>query len=167
MTTEPEPIETPDGEVVPPRVEPAETPVVVAQERPTRRFYTSPVARVVLPVIAALLIFAGGFALGHWAFPSHEHRRPNFAARAQQFMQDMRQGRNGQSRNGPQMGQAPNLQQLLPLLEQLLNNRNNNSNNNGTAQRGSNSPQNDVQRQIQQLQEQVKQLQDQLKNSPR
>ena len=63
------------------------------------------------------------------------------------------------------MGQSPNLQQLIPMLEQMLNNRNNNS---GAGPRGSNSPANDdVQRQLRQLQDQVKQLQDQLKNSPR
>ena len=163
MTTEPEHSETQETEPVAPPVVQPETPAVVAAERPARGVTGSPIVRIGVAVIAAALIFGSGFAVGHWAFEHNGgHHRPTLAARAQNFMQDMHQGRNGQSRNGPQMGQMPNLQQLLPMLEQMLNNRNSG----GT--RGSNSPPNDdVQRQIQQLQQQVKQLQDQLKNSSR
>jgi hypothetical protein len=169
MTTEPEPTETPEVETAPPTAEQpgvAEEASAVAA-RPVRPIYASPVARVAGLVIAAALIFGGGFATGHWAADRHEndHRRPDFSARAQRFMQGLsgQQRGGGQSRNAPGMGQAPNLQQILPFLEQLLNNRNGGS---GSSRAVPNSSSDEVQRQIQQLQRQVKELQDQLKNAP-
>jgi len=158
MTTEP--TETPEVETPPPPIEPSAAPVSPPPVRPVRRFYGAQAPRVAMFIVAAVLIFAGGFVAGHWVFERHDHdRRPDFSARAQRFLQGMQNQRGGQSRNGPQMGQAPNLQQLLPLIEGLLNNR-------GSAGRSPASGSDDVQRQIQQLQQQVKQLQDQLKNAP-
>jgi hypothetical protein len=125
MTTEPEANETPEVEPAPAPVAQSETPPAVAVERPTRSATDSPILRAGLAIIAAALIFGSGFAVGHWAFGrDNDHHRPQLAARAQNFMQGMRPGRDGQSRNAPQMGQMPNLQQILPMLEQMLNNRN-------------------------------------------
>src|SRR5215216_5588869 len=114
MTTEPEPTETPEVETPPPAPVVEHEHVVSGSPPPppARRSYGSPILRIGLAAIAAALIFVGGFALGHWGIDRHDndHRRPDFAARAQRFMEELRQPGGGQSRNnGPQMGQAPNL----------------------------------------------------------
>ena len=164
MTTEPEPNETPEVEAAPPAVEQPVTPASRRRSGQRRGVTGSPIVRIGLAVIAAALIFGGGFAVGHWAFErTTTIAVPLSPPAPRASCRTCSQGRGGQSRNGPQMGQAPNLQQLLPLLEQMLNNRNG-----GGHASAPNSPANDdVQRQIQQLQQQVKQLQDQLKNSSR
>src|SRR5438045_7647310 len=109
MTTEPtpEPTERPEPEEASPAVEqPVATPAPAGPERPVRSFYGSSISRTALGVIAAALIFAGGFAVGHWVIDRHDHdRRPTITARANRFMQDMRNQGGGQSRNGPQLGQ--------------------------------------------------------------
>jgi hypothetical protein len=106
----------------------------------------------------AALIFVGGFALGHWGFERHDDDR--HSVRAHRFMEGMQDQRGNQSRNGPQMGQMPNLQQFLPLFEQLLNNRG------GSTGRSAAPPSDDLQRRLQQLERQIKELQDQMKNAP-
>src|SRR5438874_33856 len=136
MTTEPtpEPTERPEPEEASPAVEQHVATPPPAPATRERAFNGSGFSRTALGVIAAALIFAGGFAVGHLVVDRHDHdRRPPIAARANRFMQDMRNHGEGQSRNGPQMGQAPNLQQLLPLLQQLLNNRNGGNGNNGSS----------------------------------
>jgi len=172
MTTEPNPTDTPEPEAAlspaPAEVTPPPPPA-----RPTQRFYGSPAARIALLVAGVAMIFAGGFATGHWVFERHDNdrHRPDFSARAHRLMRGLggQQRGSGQSRNVPQMGplgQMPNLQQILPFLEQLLNNRNGGSGNNGSSRAVPNSGSDDIQRQLQQLQKQVQQLQDQLKNAP-
>jgi hypothetical protein len=170
MTTEPNPTDTPEPEAALSPAPAVVTPPPPAQ--PTQRFYGSPAARIALLVAGVAMIFAGGFATGHWVFDRHDNdrHRPDFSARAQRFMQGLngQQRSGGQPRNAPgmgQMGQMPNLQQILPFLEQLLNNRNGGSNGGSRAVPNSGGS-DDIQRQLQQLQRQVQQLQDQLKNAP-
>jgi len=165
MTTEPEatePTETPEVDAPPAVVEEPVAPPPPPPARPAR-FYDSGRSRVAMFVVAAVVVFAGGFIAGHWIFERHDHdrHRPQFAARAERLLQGLQGRRDGQSRNGPQMGQAPGLQGLLPLLEQLLNNRNGSNSRGGTS-----AAPDDIQRQLQQLRQQVQQLQDQLKATP-
>src|SRR4051812_28437667 len=122
MTSEAEPTETPEVEAPPPAVEPSAGALPPEPpERPVRRFYDG-TPRFALFIAAAVLIFAGGFVAGHWVFERHNYdRRPDISARAQRFLQGRQDQRGGQPRNGPQLGQAPNLQQLLPFIEGLLN----------------------------------------------
>jgi hypothetical protein len=169
MTNEAESTDTPEVETPPPVVErPAAAPPPPARPVLRRPFYESPVARAGLGLIAAVLIFAGGFAAGHWVFDRHDHdddrRRPDFSVRAERFLEGLRGERDGnRGRNAPQTREAPELQQLLSLFELLLNNRGSGSSSRSLSP-GSNPD--DLQRRVQQLEQQLRQLQQQLRVTP-
>jgi hypothetical protein len=167
MTTEPESTGTPEVEAPPPILEqPPATPTPPQPPVLRRPFYESPVARAGLGLIAAVLIFTGGFAAGHWVFErdDDDRRRPDVSVRAERFLEGLRGERDGnRGRNAPQTRQAPELQQLLSLFELLLNNRGSGSSNRSLSP-GANPD--DLQRRVQQLEQQLRQLQQQLRVTP-